>query len=96
MPVARLFLMWAYMEPDPGKWDFSLYDAAFRSAEKHHVRIVATLTPNDPPTHMGGDGNQGVGILPTTGAPHRSRSRHGQSSRALSLQRRLGHMAPGK
>ena len=68
MPVARLFVMWAYLEPGPVKWDFSLYDAAFRSAEKHHVAIVATVTPNGPPTHRAGDGNQGVGVLATNDA----------------------------
>ena len=63
MPVARLFMMWAYMEPRKDEWDFSLYDAAFRSAEKYHVAIVATLTPSGPPTFEGGDGNQGVGMV---------------------------------
>jgi beta-galactosidase len=63
MPVARLFMMWSYMEPRKDQWDFSLYDAAFRSAEKYHVAIVATLTPSGPPTFAGGDGNQGVGMV---------------------------------
>ena len=72
MPVARLFLMWTYLQPAPDRWDFSLYDAAFRSAEKHHVRIVATLTPNGPPLFLGGDGNQGVGILPTVESKERA------------------------
>ncbi len=63
MPVARLFMMWAYLEPSPDRWDFSLYDAAFRSAEKYHVHIVATLTPTGPPPFLGGDGNQGVGVI---------------------------------
>lgn len=51
MPVARLFLMWNYIERAPGVWDFRLYDEAFRAAERHHVRIVATLTPNWGPEH---------------------------------------------
>ncbi|NOZ57327.1 MAG: hypothetical protein GXO73_11135, partial [Calditrichaeota bacterium] len=53
MPVARIFLSWNYLEPEPNRWDFSLYDAAFRAAEKHGVRIVATLTPDFGPTHRG-------------------------------------------
>ncbi|MBV8859182.1 MAG: beta-galactosidase [Acidobacteria bacterium] len=53
MPVARLFLMWNYMEREPGVWDFALYDQAFRAAEKYHVRVVATLTPNWGPAHRG-------------------------------------------
>ena len=66
MPVARLFMMWTYLEKSPDRWDFSLYDAAFRAAEKHHVRIVATLTPNGPPLFRGGNGSQGRDIIPTT------------------------------
>lgn len=46
MPVARIFLMWSYLEVGPGQWDYSLYDETFRAAEKYHVRIVATLTPS--------------------------------------------------
>jgi beta-galactosidase len=53
MPVARLFLMWNYVEREPGVWDFSLYDRAFRAAEKYGVRVVATLTPNWGPPHRG-------------------------------------------
>ena len=65
MPVARLFMMWSYLEPKPGVWDWSLYDAAFRAAERHHVAIVATLTPSGPPAWMGGDDSQGVGVNAT-------------------------------
>ncbi len=53
MPLARLFLMWNNLEPAPGRWDFALYDAAFASAERHHVRIVATLTAHHGPPHRG-------------------------------------------
>ncbi len=65
MPVARVFLMWSYLEVAPGQWDYSLYDEAFRAAEKYHVRIVATLTPSGPPTFLNGNGNQGVGYPAT-------------------------------
>jgi beta-galactosidase len=65
MPVARIFVMWSYLEVAPGKWDFALYDTAFRSAEKYHVKIVATLTPSGPPPFLGGNGNQGGGFSPT-------------------------------
>lgn len=51
MPVARLFIMWNYIETQPGKWDFSLYDMAFRAAEKHGVTIQATLTANHGAAH---------------------------------------------
>jgi beta-galactosidase len=63
MPVARIFVMWAYVQPARGRWDFSLYDAVFHSAEVHRVRIVATLTPSGLPLFLGGDGTQGLGIV---------------------------------
>ena len=63
MPVARIFVMWSYLETAPGVWDYALYDATFRAAERHHVRIVATLTPSGPPPFRRGDGNQGGGIV---------------------------------
>jgi len=65
MPVARLFMMWCYLEPTRDRWDFSLYDQAFRSAEKYHVKIVATLTPSGPPPFLGGNDTQGGGIVGT-------------------------------
>ena len=65
MPVARLFLMWPYLESTPNEWNFTLYDAAFRAAEKYHIHIVATLTPSGLPPFLGGDGSQGGGVLPT-------------------------------
>jgi beta-galactosidase len=68
MPVARIFVMWSYLEVSPGQWDFSLYDETFRAAEKYHVRIVATLTPGGPPPFLGGNGNQGVGYPATVEA----------------------------
>jgi beta-galactosidase len=63
MPVARLFLMWTYLEPQPGTWDFSLYDEAFAAAARYHVHIVATLTPSGRPPFLGGDGTQGTGVV---------------------------------
>jgi len=66
MPVARLFLMWPDLQSAPDKWNFTLYDAAFRAAEKYHIHIVATLTPSGLPPFLGGDGSQGGGVLPTT------------------------------
>src|SRR5512141_2713535 len=68
MPVARIFMMWADLETAPGQWDYTLYDRAFRAAEKYHVRIVATLTPGGPPPFLHGNGNQGNGYPPTAEA----------------------------
>ena len=61
MPVARLFMMWSYLQTGPDQWDYTLFDQAFRAAEKYHVRIVATLTPGGPPPFLNGNGNQGAG-----------------------------------
>ena len=65
MPVARLFVMWSYLETAPDVCDYTLYDTAFRAAEKHRVKIVATLTPSGPPPFRRGDGTQGGGIVGT-------------------------------
>jgi beta-galactosidase len=65
MPVARIFVMWSYLEVAPQQWDYSLYDETFHAAEKYHVRIVATLTPGGPPAFLGGNGNQGTGYPAT-------------------------------
>ena len=65
MPVARLFVMWSYLETAPDVWDYTLYDTAFRAAEKHRVKIVATLTPSGPPPFRRGDGTQGGGMVGT-------------------------------
>jgi beta-galactosidase len=62
MRLARLFVMWPYVQPNRTTWDFTLYDAAFQAAGSHHVRIIATLTPSGLPVFLGGDGTQGQGI----------------------------------
>ncbi|SBV97241.1 beta-galactosidase [uncultured Dysgonomonas sp.] len=43
MYSARLFVMWNYIETQPGTFDFSLYDWAFDAANKYGVKIEATL-----------------------------------------------------
>jgi beta-galactosidase len=53
MKTGRLFIMWNYVEPQSGEWDFSLYDKAFVAAEKYGVSIIATLTTNRRPAHRG-------------------------------------------
>src|ERR1035437_2747417 len=45
MPLARVSLVWNYMEKKPGQWDFTMFDRVFRAAERYHVRIAATLWP---------------------------------------------------
>jgi beta-galactosidase len=53
MKTGRLFIMWNYVEPEPGKWDFSLYDKAFDAAKKYEINIIATLTTNRRAAHRG-------------------------------------------
>ena len=48
-------MMWDYLEPKPGVWDFTLYDALFKAAEKYGVKITPTLVPNNPPFFWGKD-----------------------------------------
>lgn len=52
----RIFLIWPWIEPQPGVWRFELYDCVFAAAKRHHVMIKATLTPDTPPWHAGGPG----------------------------------------
>lgn len=50
---ARLFLMWPWIEEQPGAWDFGVFDMCFDAAARHGVRIKATLTANSGPWHIG-------------------------------------------
>lgn len=44
MTTARIRMFGAHMFSD-GKWNFALYDEAFRAAEKYGIRLFATLFP---------------------------------------------------
>jgi hypothetical protein len=50
---ARLFLVWPWVEPDPGEWTFRVYDDAFDAAAARGLTISATLTANSGPWHVG-------------------------------------------
>ena len=54
----RVFVMWPWIEPDPGAWDFSLYDTVFDTAARHGIGIKATLTTGAGPWHIGTPGVQ--------------------------------------
>ncbi len=43
MPLARVFIMSAAVQPTHGQWNFTLYDDVFASAQQHGVGILATL-----------------------------------------------------
>ena len=47
--LLRVFLMWPWIEPEPGRWEFGVYDAAFDAAAEHGIGIKATLTANSGP-----------------------------------------------
>lgn len=51
MPVARLFVMWNFIETSPENYNYTLYDWAFDAAAKYNIKIVATLTTNQVPPH---------------------------------------------
>lgn len=54
MTVARIRMFGSHMFSG-GKWDFTLYDTAFRAAEKYGIRLFATLFPvTDELTDVGG------------------------------------------
>src|ERR1035437_1206724 len=45
IPLARISLVRNYLEPSPGRWDFTLFDRVFASAEKYNAKIAATIWP---------------------------------------------------
>ncbi|MBC8011232.1 MAG: beta-galactosidase, partial [Burkholderiales bacterium] len=49
----RIFLMWPWIERTPEQWDFTVFDHVFAAAEKHGLKIKATLTANSGPAWIG-------------------------------------------
>ncbi|MGN0188712.1 MAG: hypothetical protein ACI395_04280, partial [Candidatus Cryptobacteroides sp.] len=54
MKLCRIRMFENYMKDENGNWDFSLFDTAFRMADKYGVKIYATLFPDTPFTDIGG------------------------------------------
>lgn len=55
MPFARIRLFGSHVMKEDGTFDFSLYDLAFDSAERHGVKLFVTLfPPTDELTDVGG------------------------------------------
>jgi beta-galactosidase len=52
--VCRIRMFESYMKRNDGKWDFTLFDNAFRSAEKYGVKIFGTIFPWTEKTDIGG------------------------------------------
>lgn len=49
----RTFLMWPWIEEEPGKWDFTVFDYLFDACAKNGIKVKATLTANSGPWHIG-------------------------------------------
>ncbi len=54
MTICRIRMDETHMRIPSGKWDFSLYDIAFKAAEQHNIKIFATLFPANTGEGVGG------------------------------------------
>ena len=54
MNCCRIRMFENYMKRPDGTWDFSLFDKAFKAAERYNVKIVGTLFPAAPDNSLGG------------------------------------------
>lgn len=54
MTVCRIRMFESYMLQPDGNWDFTLFDYAFRAADKHGIKVYATLFPATEKTDIGG------------------------------------------
>ncbi len=52
--VCRIRMFESYMKKTDGTWDFGLFDNAFWSAEKHGIKVFATIFPYTEKTDIGG------------------------------------------
>lgn len=54
MKTTRIRMFESYMHKADGSWDFSLFDMAFKAAEKYDIKVYATLFPYTEKTDIGG------------------------------------------
>jgi len=54
MTVCRIRMFEEYMKKPDGSWDFSLFDQAFKAADKYHIKVFATLFPATINNSVGG------------------------------------------
>jgi len=47
MQVTRVRMFEYYMHKQDGSWDFTLFDLAFKAAEKYHIKVYANIFPNN-------------------------------------------------
>lgn len=54
MKICRIRMFESYMKKEDGTWDFSLFDRAFRYAEKYNIKVMGTFFPATEKTDIGG------------------------------------------
>lgn len=54
MKTTRIRMFESYMHKPDETWDFSLFDMAFKAAEKYNIKVYATLFPYTEKTDIGG------------------------------------------
>src|ERR1043165_5633452 len=54
MTLTRIRMFERYMHTADGKWDFSLFDEAYKAGEKYGIKIYGNLFPATPFTDVGG------------------------------------------
>ena len=54
MTVCRIRMFESYMRKKDGTWDFAMFDRAFELADKHGIKVLATLFPYTEKTDIGG------------------------------------------
>lgn len=54
LPMCRIRMFESYMKKDDGSWYFTLFDYAFKAADKYGVKVFATLFPYAEKTDIGG------------------------------------------
>ena len=54
MDICRIRMFESYMIQSDGSWDFSLFDRAFKMAEKYDVKVMGTFFPATEKTDIGG------------------------------------------
>lgn len=54
MYLCRIRLFEAYIHQSDGSWDFTLFDKAFKAAEKYNIKVFATLFPTAPNNPIAG------------------------------------------
>ena len=54
MTFCRIRMFESYMRDDKSNWDFSLFDIAFKAADKYGIKVYATIFPYTEKTDIGG------------------------------------------